>query len=333
MFNTLQPQNRTQFVLRVDYNFSESTKAYLRLANDGETLEKARGAWWDSSAFTLPSAINHQNKGRSASLNVTSVLSPTTTNEILFTYSKLYLDIYHKDPSAVNLVDLGFPNFAGPWGQQTTTAPVQIYSWGQGLGDLWDPVGQDIYAYNSSLQLTDTFTKVLNTHAIKLGFSIEQVDKDQNFQNNEQQAITLGSGWIPGSTGNDYGDLLTGFPAGIDAGTPAPDGSFRLWNFDFFVQDSWKVKKNLTLEYGLRFSKMTNNQERNGLGSAFYPDRYNQAAARSSTPTRAARRASATSTASSTCRSARSTRTSCPPVRSTSCRASTSRGTSRATAT
>jgi hypothetical protein len=273
VFNTLQPQNRLQLNLRLDYNFSDNTKAYIRLAQDSERLEKARGAWWDSSNYTLPSPLNHDNMGRSASLNVTSVLSPTTTNEILFTFSKLKLDIYRQNNDVVALSAMGFPDFAGPWGQQVDVAPTQLYSWGQGLGNLWDPVGQDIYAYNSTLQLTDTFTKVFNTHAVKIGFSVERVRKDQNFQNSEQMAFQFGN-WIPGSTGSDFGDLLTGYPAGVDAGTKSVDGNFQLWNIDWFVQDSWKIKKNLTLEYGVRFSKWPNNIERNGYGAYFDGDAY-----------------------------------------------------------
>jgi len=35
-----------------------------------------------------------------------------------------------------------------------------------------------------------------------------------------------------------------------------------------------KIRKDLTLEYGVRFSKMTNNVEGNGLGSVFVPETY-----------------------------------------------------------
>ena len=100
VFSKLEPQNRVQAVLRLDYNFSENTKAYVRLAQDNESMDKARGVWWNSSSYELPSSITHKNLGRSASVNVTSVLSPTTTNEVLFTYSKLKLDIYHANPSS-----------------------------------------------------------------------------------------------------------------------------------------------------------------------------------------------------------------------------------------
>ena len=273
-FSKLEPQNRLQMVLRLDYNFTENTKAYVRMAQDGETLEKARGVWWNSSSYDLPSSISHQNKGRSISANLTSVLSPTTTNEVLFTFSKLKLDIYHSNPEAVSLTALGFPNFTGPWGRQTDTAPVNlINTWSQNVGDLWDPMGQDLFAYNSSLMFTDTFTKVFNTHAVKAGLSVERARKDQNFQNNEAVEFIY-SNWGNGSTGNVFGDTIAARPTEADSGTASAIGNFQLWNFDGFVQDSWKVKKNFTLEYGVRLSKMTNNTERNGRGAFFDPATY-----------------------------------------------------------
>ena len=60
-------------------------------------------------------------------------------------------------------------------------------------------------------------------------------------------------------------------------GNPAPGqpfGEFRYWNIDAFAQDSWKLRSNLTLEYGVRFGYWTNNQELSGLGGYFTPDLY-----------------------------------------------------------
>jgi hypothetical protein len=274
VFSKLEPQNRLQMALRLDYNFTENTKMYVRLARDSELMEKARGVWWNSSSYDLPSAIDHENLGRSISANLTSVLSPTTTNEFLFTFSKLKLDIRHTNPEAVSLTALGFPNFSGPWGQQTDVAPVNlINTWSQNVGDLWDPLGVDLFAYNSSLMFTDTFTKVANTHAIKAGISVERARKDQNFQNNENVEMIY-SNWGNGTTGNVFADTLTARPSQVTAGTASIIGNFQLWNIDFFVQDSWRVKKNFTLEMGLRFSKMTNNVERNGRGARFDVTKY-----------------------------------------------------------
>jgi hypothetical protein len=274
VFNKLQDQNRWQFVARFDYAFSENTKAYVRLARDTELLENARGPWWAASEVELPSALNHENKGLSGSVSLTSVLSPTTTNEVVFSYGKLYLDIYYKDPEKVSLSALGFPGFEGIWGNQADVIPGMVNWSGQAGGNMWTAMGNNLYAYNDTMMVRDTFTKVLNTHAIKAGFSFERVGKDQNFQNYEEGYFDTGPGWIPGSTNSHFGDILVGRPATWYQGTKTRDGNFRLWNIDFFVQDSWKIRRNFTLEYGVRFSKMTFNQEKNGLGSMFDPTTY-----------------------------------------------------------
>jgi len=277
VFNALQKQDTTQITTRLDYAFSDSTRAYVRLAQDDGQVNQARGLWWNSSDYELPTTLNNSQLGRSASLNVTSVLSPTTTNELVFSYSKLKLDNIHADESKISLSGLGLAGYEGFFGTQTPFAPTQIFSWGQGLGNLWDPSDQhNIFAYNSSLHLSDNFTKVLNTHAVKVGFSLEKGNKFQNFQNDAQTRIILGSGWIPGSTGNDYGDLLVGRPATVGSGTALNPGNFVAYSLDGYVQDSWKIKKNFTLEYGVRLSKWTNNAETNALGAVFIPERYDR---------------------------------------------------------
>jgi carboxypeptidase family protein/TonB-dependent receptor-like protein len=279
VFNALQKQDTTQVTARLDYAFSDSTRAYVRLAQDDGQVNQARGLWWNSSDFELPTTINNSQLGRSASMNLTSVLSPTVTNEFIFSYSKLKLDNVHADESKIDLASLGINNYQGFYGKQSQFAPLQIYSWGQGLGNLWDPADQhNVFAYNSSLQFADNFTKVLNTHAVKVGFSVEKANKFQNFQNSADTEITLGSGWIPGTTGNDFGDLLVGRPAQVTSGTALNPGDFVAWNVDGYLQDSWKIKKNFTLEYGVRISKWTNNTEVNSLGAVFIPTMYNQSA-------------------------------------------------------
>jgi hypothetical protein len=280
VFNALQKQNTTQVTTRLDYNFSESTKAYVRLAQDDGVVDQARGLWWASSRFELPTRLENSQLGRSATLNMTSVLSPTTTNEFIFSYSKLNLDNVHADESKISLAGLGLAGYEGFFGAQSPFAPVQIYSWGNGPGgEFWDPSDQqNVFAYNSSLHFANNFTKVLNTHAIKIGAAVEKQNKFQNFQNDAHTGIALGAGWIPGTTGNDYGDLLVGRPAQVFSGTALSPGNWDAWNIDGFIQDSWKLKKNFTLEYGVRLSKWTNNAEQEGLGAVFIPERYNRSA-------------------------------------------------------
>jgi hypothetical protein len=51
-------------------------------------------------------------------------------------------------------------------------------------------------------------------------------------------------------------------------------------DYDAFAQDSWKIRPNFTLEYGVRFGKWTNNKELSGQeGGYFTPDQYDPTAA------------------------------------------------------
>src|SRR5262249_55419710 len=101
VFHTLQPTNRTDFKTRVDYNISNKTRAYVRVALEHENAENARGIWWSSSDLALPTPTYGSNVGRSASGNVVSVLSPSMTNEVLVSWSRLTLDNFWRDPSKV----------------------------------------------------------------------------------------------------------------------------------------------------------------------------------------------------------------------------------------
>ena len=79
-----------------------------------------------------------------------------------------------------------------------------------------------------------------------------------------------------GRTGNAYGDLLVGRPALFTQATKIPTGHFRFYDYEAYAQDSWKIRSNLTLEYGLRFAYFPNNFERDRLGVLFDPNGYDR---------------------------------------------------------
>ena len=114
---------------------------------------------------------------------------------------------------------------------------------------------------------------MLNTHAIKIGGIAERQYKNQNFQHNNNIQFNFAR-WASGGTGNEFADLLVGRPASAGVGQPSGVGNFVAWNYELYAQDSWKVKKNFTLEYGMRFGKWTNTPRRNDLGGLFLPERY-----------------------------------------------------------
>jgi type 1 fimbria pilin len=268
----LEPVNRLDFKTRVDWNPSASTRAYLRIAREDERVTDAFGQWGPSSEVPLPSAAIETNRGRSYAANVVTVLSPSMTNEALVSWSRLRLDGTYQDPAKMRLDALG-ASWTGTFPGQSPYVPGVVGNWGVGVANLWSP-NMDLYAHNDALQFSDKLTRVAGAHALKFGASIERLQKQVIFPNQAEGLFSFDSSFTPGTTGNTVGDILTGRVSTYVQGTRYPDGRFRMWNVDAFAQDSWKLRPNLTLEYGVRGGYWTNNAELNGLGGWFDPGRY-----------------------------------------------------------
>jgi hypothetical protein len=150
-----------------------------------------------------------------------------------------------------------------------------VPNWGGGVSNMWS-AANDMYAHNDEMTFSNKLTKIAGAHGLKFGASLQRLHKQQNFNNNEEAYLVFSPGWTPGSTGNAVGDILTGRITEMHQGTKSPDGEFRMWNFDVFAQDSWKIRPNFTLEYGVRGGYWTNNRELNGLGGYFDPRLYDR---------------------------------------------------------
>jgi len=274
VYSVLRPNDRNQFVSRFDYNVSEKTKLYVRLAREYETQGFPRGLWWDSSDYEIPGKLTSKNLGRSVIVNLTNIISPTMTNEVLFGSSKLKLNYDFAEPDKVSYAALGVKK-TGFFANSNPYVPLGVTPWGDsGLGNFTTAYGFPILAWNDSFAVTDNLTKVYKSHTMKFGLFIEQANKRQ--QSNSDTNIELAQWGQSGGTGNNYGDLFTGHPLQVTMGTDRPLDNFRYYNYEFYAQDSWKVRPSFTLEYGLRMAYLPNNFERKGLGVLFDPKAYDR---------------------------------------------------------
>ncbi|MGA9882656.1 MAG: carboxypeptidase-like regulatory domain-containing protein [Candidatus Acidiferrales bacterium] len=104
---------------------------------------------------------------------------------------------------------------------------------------------------NNTFLMSDSFSKVIGSHTFKLGveLSFEQVNVNPNAEFN---GTFLFDGY---QTGNDFADFLVGAPNQFNQQDSAhyyPRHRYAGW----YGQDSWRIKSNLTLNYGMRFELM-----------------------------------------------------------------------------
>ena len=281
--NTTQTAHRKDLKMRFTYDFNENTNLFVRATRELEVFTNPYGIWWGPSTFELPTQNEENRLGRSVAVGLTKVINPTMTNEFVFSGSKLKLDNNYADPNKVRLDTLGLDNVwrlpfdNTQFGKQSPFVSLSLISWAQ--GQLWSPGTNPIFAYNDSFSVTDNLTKVVASHTLKFGALVEQGNKKQNFQGDpDSQGLISFNNWNGNGTGSDWGDLLVGQLTDVQHGTQPPVGNYRFYNYEFYAQDSWKLRPNFTLEGGLRVSHMTTNYERKGFDTLFSPSAYRRGA-------------------------------------------------------
>ena len=107
----------------------------------------------------------------------------------------------------------------------------------------------------NTFQFADNFSKLVGTHSFKWGGDIRYQMFDQTLYYNVNGSINFGPGGS-NDTGDSYANYLLGLPNSYSQGS-AQEELVRSTSVYLYAQDSWKIKPNLTLNYGLRWEMNT----------------------------------------------------------------------------
>lgn len=91
--------------------------------------------------------------------------------------------------------------------------------------------------------------------------------------------VTVGGKTFSPSTLQSYANFLLGNNVRFVQAKADYTADVRQQNIEFYGQDEWRVKQNITLYYGLRYSFFGSPWDRHGLQSNFVPEFYNRAEA------------------------------------------------------
>lgn len=171
---------------------------------------------------------------RYAKAGWTRVVTPSQVNEFRFGWFKDRLS----DPASSDL----FPS----------TGPLNISLNGAAIGAAAQY--PRTFPSENRFQLADNYSWVTGAHSVKFGVDFSTTEDYMNQLNN-------GFGTYNFSTLTAFATDLTGNTAGTrdyssftqTFGNPIQD--IRTSDIDFYAQDTWKVTKSLTVNYGLRYEK------------------------------------------------------------------------------
>jgi hypothetical protein len=248
--------NKDAWVVRADYNISPSANFFFRWADDSQNEEDNRGIF-GSTPFPIAPQFRAK-PGSSWSWNLINVISPTTTNEAIFTYNHLtqVVDIVDGTPQDQNdRTALGF-TFQELYPDSNLRNRYPRFDCGVGSCNFTNfPSGW--LSEGKTFAFTDNFTKIFGSHTTKFGIFWNQNRNGQQPSWTDNLSINFGSSTDnPGDTGNQFANMLVGNYTSITQSNGRFYGDFRFNGFEWFAQDSWKVNRRLTLEYGIRWAWM-----------------------------------------------------------------------------
>jgi hypothetical protein len=185
-------------------------------------------------------------------LGDTKTLSTTTVNEFRFSYLRDSNDLGQPIGGVgVSLASQGFD--VNP--QNGGIVPLSPKTEGvESVGFNSFTIGtntNELKQIGNTFQWLDNFSKVIGTHTIKVGgeFHYDQVNVNAIAQFN-------GSFLFFGSeTGSDFADFLLGVPTQYNQSQLQPFYGRNKY-VGIYGQDSWRVTRSLTLNYGLRWDRI-----------------------------------------------------------------------------
>jgi len=237
------------FTMRVDHQFSAKDSIFARYTFDNSNVDQATQV-----------IQNEVTSGRNQYVTIGEdhIFSPRVLNTFRFGFNRSFID--GDTPYAVDI-------------------PASL-SWipGQKLGTFFGiseiaPLGNNLFtprffAYNH-FEFTDALSVIKGAHSIKTGFSFRRIQLNAA-SNQFLQGVYFYQGLPPNPFfPNGLSSLdafLFGLPAIFIAPQPGADfyRGIRQSIVGGYVQDDWQIKRNLTINLGLRYEFFTTPSEVNG---------------------------------------------------------------------
>ena len=202
----------------------------------------------------------HDNLSQNGTIGWNHIFSSRLVNMATITTSRLAMHRTSENSFANDIVSqlgitgVGFGGkgaFGAPW------FAVQGYS---GMGDTY--IATPMHAWDTILEARDTLGWQIGRHSLKVGGSYRNFIWPMwgFFQNRGHYQFTNGFTTRTATndgTGSALASFLLGLPAVKQRQAGIPQMQLRQWYADGFVQDSFQMTRNTTIQIGLRYEYMS----------------------------------------------------------------------------
>jgi hypothetical protein len=214
--------------------------------------------YWPGNAPVYP-GFNVDGRGQTHNINLgdTKTISSSSVNEFRIGYFRL--DTAFNQPQGGKGISLASLGFASGANRAPGIFPVVPALEGVPEIDFNDFVigvpSRPNGLIDNIYQVLDNYSKIIGTHSLKFGGQFHYDQLEENLLDNVSNGnFFFGSNFSgqPSETGSDFTDFLIGAPSQYVQGQAFPSYG-RNYYFGLYAQDSWRVKSNLTFNYGVRY--------------------------------------------------------------------------------
>jgi carboxypeptidase family protein/TonB-dependent receptor-like protein len=229
------------YSLRLDHKFNNNNSLMVRggLSPSDQTgiQVNAQNQGFGQNAFSRTSTQNYHDGSIGA--QVTSILSNNKINEARYQYSRRGL-LY---------------NFSrGPGGGDVAINIPGVAFFGREPFSFVDRVEQ-------RHQISDNFSLIKGKHSFKFGEDVNHLPITADFTVNfggiynfgELSGLSVSPAFAAFPNFSAVQSYGLGLPQVFIQGIGNPHDAFSMTSLGFFAQDSWRISKNLTLNYGVRY--------------------------------------------------------------------------------
>ncbi len=244
---------RKQEVFRFDYAITPTLNAYFRGIRDNDDENWPYGSWVAGDVnYDMVNTLRPQ-RGRGGVFSITKIFSPTTVNDFTMGATTRGQTFNPVDPSKVARSMMGNIGQWYPASNESKAIPNVTFG---GVPNYINPSLGNIPYTNENPVFTfaDNLNKVIASHSLKAGIYIERMRKDEVGGPNTRGAFAFArNSNNPLDSNYAFSNALLGNFDNYSEGSFRPYSHYRYTQVEWYVQDSWKVSRRLTLDFGVRF--------------------------------------------------------------------------------
>jgi hypothetical protein len=290
VFQTVQDWPRNDQVLRVDWNIAPKTTAYGRLQwgyekrAGGVSFLGSTGAGWPQqpSKYEIDT-VSYVN-------TLLHTFNQTTFAEFTVGVNWAHQYTSALDQSAIDINDRTkvLPSFQQffPSANPDNLLPQASFAGGipslnnNSVASFNVESRWPFFGYNTLFNVSGNLTKVKGSHNLKTGIFVERTTRPAQRSSTFNGSLNFNTdGSNPLNTNIGFANALIGAVTQYQESNGHPSAHGQFMNTEFYVQDNWRLKRNFTIDAGVRFYYLQPTQSHGDDVSQFVPGNFSASAA------------------------------------------------------